>query len=390
MKKIRALHIASFNGNIGDNANHNGFRRKLKEYLKCDLSFDEIEIREFYQSWSIRDFNDDEFIISCNSYDMIIIGGGNFFELKWDYSYTGTTINISSQTLDKIKTPILFFGIGCDIAKGVSENTINKFEKFLDKVIESNKHLLSVRNDGSFETLNELYGKKYDFKIYKVPDGAFFLETKNHYYPEINRDLKSIGINVASDMKDIRFNINTDDGISYDGFVSEFAEAINLCMEKYIDYQIIFFPHIFSDLVAIYDVLDKVKDCFRRTRITVAPYLTGCGAEEYIFGLYKECEFILGMRFHSNVCSIAQGIPTIGLCSYKKIHSLYSEVNLLDRLIDVNKIGFREKLSREIEYLMENLESVNHRYRNVNNNIAKESDVFYQQIKIWAKVNSIL
>ena len=29
MNRIKAMHIASFNGNIGDNTNHNGFRRKL-------------------------------------------------------------------------------------------------------------------------------------------------------------------------------------------------------------------------------------------------------------------------------------------------------------------------------------------------------------------------
>ena len=39
MVKIKALHIASFNGNIGDNANHNGFRRRLSETLNRKIEF---------------------------------------------------------------------------------------------------------------------------------------------------------------------------------------------------------------------------------------------------------------------------------------------------------------------------------------------------------------
>src|SRR5699024_7456701 len=111
MEEIKVLHIASFNGNIGDNANHNGLRKNLERYLNRNFNFTEIEMREFYQSWNLRDFNTETFIELCNKNELVIIGGGNFFELKWDYSYTGTTINLSNDTLEKINTPILFFGL---------------------------------------------------------------------------------------------------------------------------------------------------------------------------------------------------------------------------------------------------------------------------------------
>src|SRR5699024_1444214 len=166
MKRINALHIASFNGNIGDNANHNGLRRNLEEILDNNISFDEIEMREFYQSWNLRDFNSNEFIDLCNSYDLIIIGGGNFFELKWDYSYTGTTVNLSDVTLSRIKTPILFFGLGCDIGKGSNRSTIKKFDNFLEMVTDSEQFMVTVRNDGSYETIEKLYGSKYYNKVF--------------------------------------------------------------------------------------------------------------------------------------------------------------------------------------------------------------------------------
>ena len=384
------MHIASFNGNIGDNANHNGFRRKLRDSLKCDIKYDEIEMREFYQSWNIKNFNSEEFIELCNSYDLIIIGGGNYFELKWDYSYTGSTINISNDSLNKIKTPILFNALGCDIAQGTNESNINKFENFLDIITNSSKYLVSVRNDGSYSTIHKLYGDKYDKKIIKVPDGAFFLKTKTFMFPEINKNLKSVGINIVCDMKDIRFGKKIKNGIRYDEFINGLARVVNNFLEKNIEYQIIFFPHIYSDIIAIGELLEKIDDRFRRTRIVVAPCLTGRGSEEYIFGLYKECEFILAMRFHSNVCSIAQGIPTICLSSYKKEQCVYSEINLLDRVVYVNTKGFEERLVKRIEDTIENIDQIRYKYKKVLVHIESESHEFYQKVMIWAKKNCII
>lgn len=386
MNKLKVLHIASFNGNIGDNANHNGLRRKLESAFNVNIQFEEIEMREFYQTWGIRDFNSSEFITKCNNYNLVIIGGGNFFELKWDYSYTGTTINISNETLRKIKTPILFFGLGCDIGKGTNRKNINKFDEFLENLTGSNKYLVSVRNDGSFDTITNLYGNKYIEKIHKVSDGAFFIDTNVTDYAEINNQYKSIGINVVSDMKSIRF----DGEFTYNDFIDEFAEVINSYLLKNNGYQIILFPHIYSDLVAISDLLDKIDDKVRRKRIVVAPCLTGSGAENYIFGLYKKCDFILGMRFHSNVCAIAQNIPTIALCSYKKIHDLYSELDLLDRIVYVNKRGFNKKLVAKMQDTIENLDSLKYAYSKINQNLDKESDSFFQIVKEWAVVNKLL
>ncbi|MDX8044607.1 polysaccharide pyruvyl transferase family protein [Gracilibacillus sp. S3-1-1] len=387
---VTVLHIASFHGNIGDNANHNGFRRKLKQILTADIQLDELEIREFYQSWAMRDFNSKEFIDMCNQYDLVVIGGGNFFELKWDYSVTGTTINLSEDTLKQIDTPIFFNGLGCDIAKGSSQQTIEKFEHFMDLLTKSSKYLVSVRNDGSMKTLQKLYGDKYQNSIHKVADGAFFMEANRTNFPEINPEYRVIGVNVVSDMKDIRFNEVDEDDIGYIDFVKELGKYLTDFLVENPTYQLVLFPHIYSDLRAIDDVLNRIDDKVRRKRVTVAPYLTGEGAETYIFSLYQQCELILGMRFHSNVCSIAQNIPTIGLNSYKKIHDLYSELNLVDRVIDVNKKDFAKLLNAQVNDTLANKHKIIEQYRQVNHKIQKETDEFYAIVKEWAQSNKII
>lgn len=380
MKKINILHVASFHGNIGDNANHNGLRNKLKEILDNQITFNEIEMREFYQSWNTRSFNTSEFIQLCNSHDLVIIGGGNFFELKWDYSYTGTTINISENTLSKIKTPMLFFGLGCDIGKGSNESTIKKFGDFLQTVTSSNQFMVTFRNDGSISTLEGLYGKRYSRKVHKVADGAFFMDIGQKKLPFlVSKNRRGIGINLACDMEDVRFNKN----LTYGEFVNEYAKFLNDFLQENRDYDILFFPHIYSDLKITSDIMNKLNDQFRRYRLTVAPYLSGQGAEQIIFGMYQECDVILGMRFHSNVCAIALNIPTIGLSSYKKIDDLYEELNLFDRVIHVNKEGFNDRLSHMLNETLKNRQQIKKEYEQVLNRIDIENNCFYNELKKW-------
>lgn len=132
MKKLKTLHLASFNGNIGDNANHNGFYKHL-ESLDYEFEIDELEIREFY--WKQRSF-DESFVELVNSYDLLIVGGGNYFELWVEDSPTGTSISIELELLKKINTPILFNALGVDPGQGASEANIQKFRDFLDVLIQ--------------------------------------------------------------------------------------------------------------------------------------------------------------------------------------------------------------------------------------------------------------
>ena len=88
---INILHVASFMGNIGDNANHQGFYNQLRSQIG-DFKITQFEIRETF--WGTSSFNHD-FANKCNAHDLVIFGGGNFFELWVDHSETGCSININ-------------------------------------------------------------------------------------------------------------------------------------------------------------------------------------------------------------------------------------------------------------------------------------------------------
>src|SRR5262245_48888408 len=129
MRRLRVLHLASFDGNVGDNANHDGARRELERNLGVELEYSELEIREFF--WKQRRY-DDEFAALCNRHDLVMIGGGNYFELWVEHSSTGTSIDLSAELLAKIRPPILFHALGVDPAMGASEQAIARFRAFLD------------------------------------------------------------------------------------------------------------------------------------------------------------------------------------------------------------------------------------------------------------------
>ncbi len=209
------------------------------------------------------------------------------------------------------------------------------------------------------------------------------MKSKAFDFPEINEEYKSIGINVVSDMKEFRFKNDISGGVLYDDFIKGYASELNSFLKHHLKYQLILFPHIYSDLLAIYNLLEKIEDQYRRKRVVIAPCLTGEGSDEYIFGLYKECDFIMGMRFHSNVCAIAQNIPTIALSSYKKINYLYNEVGIANRVVEVNKKGFEAIIRLKIEDTINSLNRIEKEYIEINKNIYNESLEFYKAVQEW-------
>ncbi|WP_169717683.1 polysaccharide pyruvyl transferase family protein [Sporomusa silvacetica] len=382
MRKLKILQLASFEGNIGDNANHCGTRSTLAKNLGVELEFTNLEIREFY--WKQRKF-DDQFAELANQHDLVMIGGGNYFEMWVENSCTGTSIDISIDLLKKINTPIVFYALGCDPGQGVSEQNVSKFRDFLDYVLSLPQFLVSVRNDGSWDSVNQYIGKKYAERIYRVPDGGFFTQVENYFHPELPLGKQVVAVNIAGDMLDVRFKL---DGISskrirYEEFIIDFSQFVNDSLESNSELHFIFIPHIFRDIGVVSDILNAVNDSYRRNRITMAPYLHGKGAQEYIFDLYRKCDLVLGMRFHANVCPIGFNVPTIGLVNYIQIDNLYRELDLSERSVHVNEAGFSHKLNDMTRASLKNKEDIVKKYKEINMGLQQKINFFHKVMAEW-------
>ncbi|MCM3635945.1 polysaccharide pyruvyl transferase family protein [Paenibacillus camelliae] len=341
---MKIYHLASFSGNIGDVANHEAFYVQIQNKLQKKILVTEDEMRDYYKNVQIKKF-DKEFVEKVNNHDLLVIGGGNFFELCWDYSDNGTTFNITNQLLKQIKTPILVNGIGIDDNKGISSDNIEKFRKFLHTLFTYNTVFFTVRNDGSYDIFQKYFPEYVDY-VYEIPDFGFFVsevqELKEYCY---NGQTKSIGFNIALDMPHIRYS-----HLDYKKYLSAIAKEIDRLLAE-TTYHIYLIAHIQSDYRAILELLDIVTSKQARTRISISPLVQGKELESFKY--YKECDMVFAMRFHANVCSISLGVPTFGMISYPKHGIMYDKIGIPYRKCNLEESDFINRLEHEVQRVIE-------------------------------------
>lgn len=345
VSELRLLHIASFSGNIGDNANHIGYRGWLQSLSDRLIAWSELEIRQFF--WRERAW-DADLVDYVNSFDGLVIGGGNYFELWVENSPTGTSIAIAPELWAQIKVPVYFNALGVDPGQGVPVACRARFTGFLDTLLADDKVLVSVRNDGAKKNLSEHIGATYADSVLLAPDNGFFADFQPakgiplFSDPNVSR---IVTMNLASDMAEIRF-AGLDDGV--DGFAKEIADAIGTLSERDPALGFLFAPHIFRDLDVVNRVIDRLPDRMRRTRVAQAPYGTGDAAARMVFGFYAASDVCVGTRFHANVVPIGNRRQTLGLVCYPQISALYDEVGQPDRCVDVSEPGFSKILAARV------------------------------------------
>ena len=341
---MKVLHVASFRGNIGDNANHAGFRPWFESLLGQTPEWIEFEIRDVYRK--TRAF-DASFAEQANRCDLVVIGGGNYFELWVKDSPTGTSISVPDEVMTAIRTPIFINALGVDDAQGHTEETLGRFRKFLGKLLASDQYLVSVRNDGAMAALKTHAGALPLEKVLHLPDGGFFAP----YPPATKTAGPRIGINLAGDMLEHRFP--GEGAHTFETFLQEMADTLAAIWRARPSTRFILFPHIFRDLTVYADLLALLPDQLRRDQVRVAPYDSGETAAAAAFGEYAACDAVLGMRFHANVVPIGLGVPTIGLWCYDQVVRLYQELETPDAAVDVSHPGFGPVLQARINAILD-------------------------------------
>lgn len=232
---------------------------------------------------------------------------------------------------------------------GKSKGLFWSFIKYLDS--RSDKFLVSVRNDDSKMLLDQFFDGSSLKNIIQIPDGGFFTSAGEYRHPEIPDDKTVIAINTVRDRMEDRWG----DKESYNQYCNEFSLFIDKAISRNPNLHFVFVPHIPSDLQAISDVLNAVQDYNCRRNITIAPYLNGIATPgEYLVDLYRKSAVAVGMRYHSNICSIAMHTPTIGIVTLKKHVELYRNIGMDDRLFNVNENSFSEKLYERLIWSIEN------------------------------------
>lgn len=326
---LKIIHLASFKGNVGDNASHMGFYSILSQ-LSLDYVVDKIEIRKLYKNYkgSDRINFDGDFIKKINGYDLCVIGGGGFLDYWVPDSKTGTTIDVDPEFVSLIDTPTILTSIGSNPHKKIPEGNIEKFKLFLEKIKSNEKIKIFLRNDGSMESIKRDLGEEFLYGITEILDHGFFYNQKLEF-PRIVEN-EYVAINVTEDQIQMRSNLRAHlDDFDYWG---ELREIVEYCINIK-KYDVVFVPHISSDLKAIGKLLEMLDDTMVRNNISVAPCLQGDFGAEHIFSIYKNSECVIGTRFHANVCSIAMEKKVIGLVALDRVEYLYRSLGACDRAV---------------------------------------------------------
>lgn len=323
---VRVLHVASFQGNLGDSAMHDGAYRTRGADCPRPFAHTPLEVRDFFH-WGKRRF-DEAFVDYLNTFDLAIFGGLVGFELWRDDTISGMRFDIAPELLTRIRIPVLFHGLGCDATRGMMrESTRSRCRRFLDIAYESDFRF-SLRNDGSRDILRENLGADYIDVMPVIADGGLFADPQPARTASLYPARKLVAINLAGDMADVRFSTKASSSVgtrsSQDAFVREICGLTCALLEAEAGVRVVFVPHLHADLGLIVKVLEGLPDEYRRRHVSVAPCLNGGDSWFEIFDIYRQANLVIGMRFHACVVAVGQGTPTLGISTHHKVQGFFT------------------------------------------------------------------
>lgn len=326
---LRALHLASFAGNAGDGAMHDGAYRTRDEDCAFEFEYTPLEVRDFIH-WRTRTF-DQSFLDYANSFDLLLIGGNSTFQMWRTDTASGTYFDFAPDYLTGLQVPTVFYGVGCDATRGVDAGAMGRFRMFMDACMASDQFLFSLRNDGSQRLLREVLGDLYADAMAVIPDGGLFAEPDT--LPQDSERVRLV-INLAGDMPEVRYGAANKGGLA-----SSVTSHLDAILGRHEMLDCVFAPHIYSDLGLIAECLERLDDRLRRTRVSVAPYLVRPQDWRRVLGEYRGADAVLAMRFHANLCAAGMGSPVTGLSTHHKISGLYEGLSLSDRCHRLDPAG---------------------------------------------------
>jgi len=340
IRKLNIVHLASFKGNIGDLFSHSGLKFILDKVLFKKYSIKKLEWREFYKKNTGNKKNfDNEFVRKINKFDLLIVGGGGYFDTSISESKTGTYFDISKSCYDKINIPVIFSSIGAIPFKKTKKKNLIKFKNFLE-LIKKKNHKILIRNDGSKNYLNKNFSKEITENIEEILDLGFFFKptaNKNLLPRLINK--KYVCINLATDQLELRKQ--DDNKIYIEKLLINITEIIEYLILK-MKYEVIFIPHTPQDLKIISKVFEYKKISRLRANISVAPLFYTETGLNIVYNLYKNSEINICSRFHSNIISIVtRNNFTVGFSILKRIYYLFKSIKNESNVIDVHNINLK-------------------------------------------------
>lgn len=353
MQDFKILNICSAIGNIGDDASHVGLKTILAKTL-AGFRIEKLEIRDFYASEPAhhRKIFDEELAKYINQFDLCFIGGGSYLDYPVIGSTNGPTIDFSDGFLNEIRTKVLISSVSCR-AKCASEAADQRLVSYFEKLSSHPTIEILLRNDGSIENLERIGIKRGG--LTQILDHGFFIRREDLVAQKLENIPYYCCLNVVSDQLSFHGNNQLFTKKYYFDYIAAVVQVLNTHGFE----RIVLIPHIYQDLEAIHQVLQRLDRHLISTKIVVSELYQGEYAAMKTFGIYADSALNLGTRFHTNVCSFALNRPTIPISITGRLKalsdSLYSSydfndiLNNFDSVYDLAKGANKQKIQSSLK-----------------------------------------
>ena len=312
---VRLLHVAAFGGNLGDKLNHSSFYHWFESLFEGrELIWTRIDLRQVWRG--DRDLEKAIRLVNPKP-QIIVIGGGNFWE-TWDTSSeSGTSINMTADRFVNLGIPVFFNSLGVEITRGISPNAREIFSKDLQVFTSSEQFFSTIRNDGSRDNLRQLGFDSND--LLTLPDHGFF--------PSINPkrkerdDYYNVVLNVAQDMEEIRYRGFTSKKL----FVSGLAEVLSrFASNRETRFQIV--AHVPSDIEIGSQLISLLPESLQRESVSISFDNSPNPSDLSFIQPYLDADLVIAQRFHSTILGLRYSENVISISNHPQLVDMLQEV----------------------------------------------------------------
>ena len=373
----RLIHLANFNStNVGNGALVSGLESTLQE----DVSFDIQWGREAWDDYTFRKLDFDEvFVDKINASDGLVVGGAVTFNGRDYNDRTGTRFELPFELWDKIKKPVVFYGLSYRHWPGQTYHHADKLKVTIEKILSSDNMLLSLRNDGTKQWLKDITGIDSP-DILEVPDPGVFVKVDVADYPEIIDGVCNIMVSFNNEDDSYRYLSGGPTRESVVGYVASALEELATRLQL----NIILCPHYFDDFRMMSAFVDRIKPHIAHQSM-VTTGLSRTKDTPYFYGRYARADLAISMRVHSMSPCIGLGVPMVALTTQGRMSDFISNLGLQSQAVDAFDPNAASKLFEKMLYTLEHSNEVKQKFSVARSNLRKQAHAFHQRLeKIFA------
>jgi polysaccharide pyruvyl transferase WcaK-like protein len=352
--------------NTGDDSVLQSLLTDLTEHSDFEFlvaSDDLIQTEELYRQFNVTAIPWDNYALinlAILKSDLLVIGGGGLYNSFLDYReelflrgghryFSVATFGLP-YLAELWNTPCMICGVGA--SKVLSEAAKVHIGGGLQRC-----SAVTVRDTASKRILNSFPGAEYS-KILVGADPVFRLSPD---YEKLDLIQKK-QIEVLSDKKKPVLGVSLRNWSfrgNKESIIENVAKAVNDFVLK-TGGTVVFLQ--FDNGGAVKE-LSEDSAIFEKVKAKLHPEVQSFMPEGYLtpnnaISIVKECDYIIGMRFHAVVMALNQGIPLIALAYEEKVWSAMDLCNMNEWCIDVNDIDGPNVLSQYLSRLIEKSEKV--------------------------------